>query len=86
MKDKLPPFIDAGSLSQTQRIKLIGRTVHDSKGVIGFIVDDKAKAAIYIKHLLMDYPDLVVNRQMPFEGSILVQVSHKENSINALPS
>lgn len=74
-------FRDVADLPEDERIDIIGRTASRTSGLVGFIVDDEAKADRYIAKLLAAYPLLrVVDRGPgPVASTVLVRISQKGN-------
>lgn len=71
-------FADLADLPEDDRIKVIARTAAEGE-IVGFIVDDDAKADHYIDKL-MAYPVRIIDRgRGPVRGTVLVRVGPKES-------
>lgn len=69
-------FVDMGDFSEDERIQTIGRTVENAGGIVGFVVEDDAKADRYIKKLVKAHAVHVVDRGAgPVKGTVLVRIA-----------
>lgn len=71
---KKPRWKDLADGPEHERIAIIGQHVMMGE-VVGFFVDDDAKADRYIKKLLRAFPQVIVESRSPGpSGSVLVRV------------
>lgn len=80
----LPPFVDVKSLTEEQRITLIGRSVMEAPAssadkpiMVGFVVETGEKADRYIRKLKEEFPGIRLIDQVkdcPFKGMTTVRI------------
>lgn len=70
-------FADLHDHSEDTRIGIIGRQAMDYRRVIGFIVEDDAKADRYVGKLEKLFPGITVIDRTPFQDKVLVRVGPK---------
>ncbi len=72
-------YADLGDLPEDERIAIIGAATVEGR-IIGFFVDDDAKADRYLTKLLANYRIRVVSRGPgPVAGSILIRIGPAES-------
>lgn len=74
-------FADLADRSEDSRIQIIGETATIEKLVVGFIVEDNAKADRYVEKLKKQFPTIhIIQRgKGPVAGSVMVQVGPQPN-------
>lgn len=75
MKKSFPPFVGLSSLTEEERIQVIGRTVMERNNVVGFIVDDHDKADRYMVKLREKSHGIVEQSRFMLAGQITVRVA-----------
>lgn len=81
---QLPPFVDIASLTEDERITLMGRSVMEQPAssadkpiMVGFVVENEQKAAHYIRKLTEEFPGIRIidqKKDCPFKGMITVRI------------
>lgn len=79
MKKPLPPFIDAFSLAEDERCRVIGEQAASGK-VVAFIVEDNEKADRYMRKVRALFPAVVELHRFagPVADTIAVKVGLPE--------
>lgn len=86
----LPPFVDVASLTEEQRITLMGRSVMeklpdgqaDKPIVVGFVVENQEKAERYKRLLKEQFPGIRIidqKKDCPTPGLITVRIGSPLN-------
>lgn len=73
-------YADLADLPENERIAIIGQTAASGQ-VVGFFVDDDAKADRYLKKLLAGYSVRLIDRKKDavVKGTVMVRVGPKES-------
>lgn len=71
---KFPPYLDLYSLSEDERIGMIGHRAIDHRETVAFIVENDFKADRYIRKLKANFPTIEVVERFPIESCIGVKV------------
>ena len=80
----LPPFVDIASLTEDERITMIGRSVMEAPAtsadapiMVAFVVEDEEKARRYTQKLTEQFPGIRVidqKKNCPAKGLITVRI------------
>jgi hypothetical protein len=71
---KKPAYVDLHSLTEDQRIDMIGELVMKHNQSSAFVVEDKEKADRYMTKLKAKYPGIVELLRFPLAGQVAVKV------------
>jgi predicted DNA repair protein MutK len=71
---KKPAFADIAGLPEDDRIDIIGHNAVTHKKVVGFIVEDDAKADRYLQKLTAKFPGIQVIYRGSWRNTVLVKV------------
>jgi len=71
---KKPVYVDLHTLTEDQRIDMIGHAAMDHNKAIAFVVEDKHKANRYVAKLKDKFPGIVELMRFPLAGQVAVKV------------
>lgn len=71
-------LIDIAGLDEDHRVDLIG-PIAESGDIVGFVVEDEAKANRYLTKLFARYRIRLIKRSPYMAGTVLVQIGPVEN-------